>query len=803
MPIDLAVLGRRADPSKTVLLFGAGSSIPSGGPSSKQLTETLASRFEIDLSQPLELCDLATIIGIKHSRRALVDVLSEILDPLHPTRGLLNLPDFDWAGLYTTNYDQLIERAFAQRRKELRVVASNFDFDQSGNMSQQCLFKLHGTIGRDISLGHQDRLVISTSDYDLADDYREVLYAKFTEQLYTNDAIVIGHSLSDPDLRSIVERATRIKRSKGAPGNIALFAYESDDNQALIYESRGLEVCFGGIDEFFAEMAKRLRNMELLPGFSDDPLERARDVFPSTSMVSVERAAASSNLARMFSGGAASYADIARGWTFHRDFSDQLETQLADNNGKRIAFILGAAGMGKTTGARKALIQLHNRGIECWEHDSDFALPAASWAQIDDELRKRKRTGVLLVDNAHENLHEVNLLAESICKDDCPALKIVLVSSKPHWNPRLKAPQIFSDGTYYELGALSDREIDSLLNTLDSAGDISALVEQTFLGFSRVERRRRLAERCRADMFVCMKNIFASESFDEIILREYAELNHDYQDLYKRVAGMESVGVRVHRQLVLRALSVQADQVGRIIKDLDGIVEERTISEREGVYAWRIRHGVIADIVTKYKYTDQQEYFDFLESTIENINPSYQIEISSINDICDPSRGIGKVHDKGRQNVLLRKLISLAPRQRVPRHRLITNLIRLGEYESASAEIRLFENELRIDGPVQRYKVILLIDRARHAEGLMNEDRAALVLEAANLAEAGIQRFRDDKNMYRVYLEVGVAYLRYRPDRSIFDSAIGRAEAAYDRILDPELSNVIQKFRRIEQRFTV
>jgi hypothetical protein len=67
---------------------------------------------------------------------------------------------------------------------------------------------------------------------------------------------------------------------------------------------------------------------------------------------------------------------------------------------------------------------------------------------------------------------------------------------------------------------------------------VRALVEGGFSGFSRTERRRRLTQRCEADMFVCLKNIFASEKLDDIIIREYETLNLPFQEVYKTVAAM-------------------------------------------------------------------------------------------------------------------------------------------------------------------------------------------------------------------------------------------------------------------------
>lgn len=803
MPIDLQVLRRRTDPQKTILLFGAGSSVPSGGYTSQSLVQTLENRFAIDTGGSLQLPDIALVIEKKFGRRELVKALHEMIEPLRPAQGVLNLPDFDWAGIYTTNYDKVIERSYQRRNKMLNVISSNFDFSTSPLLGQQTLYKLHGTIDCDVVFGHQHRMIISGNDYDLTHDYRESLYARFTEQLFTNNAIIIGQSLADPDLRSVVDHAVKVKRDKGAPGHITLFAFTPDEHQALIYESRGLDVCFGGIDDFFAEMSQVLAPAPLLPGITDDPLDRARSVHPSTITVATATANETGNLSRMFNGSPANYADIIRGWTFERDFSEQIETQLSTADNGRISYVLGFAGSGKTTGVRKALIRLSDRGMHCWEHKNPYPLHSDAWKQIDDELRKRSEFGVLFIDDAHEVLHEVNDLVEDICNQETHGLKIVLASTKPQWNPRLKTPSIFSNGHCYEIGTLSSREIGSLLDMLETNTDIKALVEESFIGFNRSERQRRLAERCRADMFVCMRNIFASDSFDEIILREYAELGEDYQEVYRRVAGMEASGVKVHRQLVLRTIGIPAREVQRYLVDLEGIIEEITISERDGIFAWHVRHETIADIIARRKIADEDEYFQFLRSVVQKLNPSYPIEISSMNEMCDPKKGIGRIYDKEKQNRLLRQMISLAPRQRVPRHRLIRNLIDLGDFDNAGTEIRIFENELKLDGPVQRYKAVLMLERAKQASGILDEDRASMIKEAAALAESGVERFQDDKNLYRTYLEIGVTYLKYKPDRTIFDRAKELTHKAYDRILDPEIGRILRHFERVEQRFAV
>jgi hypothetical protein len=114
---------------------------------------------------------------------------------------------------------------------------------------------------------------------------------------------------------------------------------------------------------------------------------------------------------------------------------------------------------------RQALNRLVDRDVFCWEHVDDHALPWRDWVEIDKELKKRQRFGVLFIDNAHEHLSSVNTLIDALPKDGGNCLKIVVSSSKPQWNHRVKSSGFFTNCVSYEIGPLAENEIDSLLQT--------------------------------------------------------------------------------------------------------------------------------------------------------------------------------------------------------------------------------------------------------------------------------------------------------------------------------------------------
>src|SRR5207248_1765915 len=152
--------------------------------------------------------------------------------------------------------------------------------------------------------------------------------------------------------------------------------------------------------------------------------------------------------------------------------------------------------------------------------------------------------------------------------------------------PRNKSPHIFRRGTVAEVRELGDSDVRELVNLVRQQPEIGRLVQKSFSRLTRNEQIDRLRRKCSADMYVCLKNIFANMSLDNILLREFADLPAEQQDIYKTVGALEACGTRVHRQLLIRLLSIPTDTIAALLKLLEGIIFEYEIDAREGLYGW-------------------------------------------------------------------------------------------------------------------------------------------------------------------------------------------------------------------------
>jgi len=794
MAIELSRAVKDIQPERCVLFFGSGAALTSGAPSVEKIIRTIGTRFNID-PDGLSLREISQLAeGAHANRRELIAAVRTLFRDLKPAGGLLNLPLFQWKGLYTTNYDNLIEQTYSMRSSSLNVYSSNFDFSQAELPGGQKLFKVHGTIEKDVVDGNQSRIILTDDDYDLTTQYRDALFTRLQNDLVAAQLVIIGHSLADAHIKEIVERAVRLNAESHNHRQITLLIYTKDERRATLFEAKGIQVVFAGVDDFFAELARQSPSTTAVRTFTGDPLDAAPLLNGMVKNV-VHASSQSSNVSSMFNGWPGTYADIKAGMTFERTISRQIVSDLS-NGEVRYATIVGASGVGKTTAARQVLSQLSANHFHAWEHDHAQSLIPDAWRAVAARLAAEKQVGVLFVDEASSHLVEINRLIDNLSSDGHESLCVVLASSKASWTPRIKSIYLNRFGKEYVLRRVDSGEMDRLLSLVDQNSSVKALVESSFKGFSRYERRRRLVERCESDFFVCMRNIFASEKFDDIVLREYASLGVDAQSVYKTVAALESAGVQVHRQLILRLLGVRADGVNSLLESLSEIVIEKTVNEREGVYGWMGRHQVISHIIAKYKFADQEAIYDLLRRVIEESSPTYQIEVRSLRELCSQDFGIPRISDKITQNVLYRMVMSVVPGERVPRHKLIRNLIRMGDFEGAATEIRIFDADFREDGPVTRYKIDLMVARAESSPGLMREDRVAILQDATEFAEQALNKFGDNKYVLNAYANAALVWYRFTADTSVFDAAIEGLRAAENRTADPEISSMIARLSR-------
>jgi hypothetical protein len=689
-----------------------------------------------------------------------------------------------------------LERAYDRRGIEFHAIVTNYDFSKKVSAVSQPVYKIHGTISHDVVDGSKSRMILTSSDYDKALQYREFLFTRLASDMAGADLVIIGYSLSDPDIKAIIDNVLQIQsKMDGAGGQVYLLLYQRDDNRAKLFENRNVRVCFGGIDQFSEALTRHGPAVQSVTSTSLDPVQQSATLSATAIDVKHSLSAFRPEPSAMFNGWPARYSDVAAELTFPRTLTNTIIGQFKNETAQHVS-IIGAGGVGKTTCARQICVQLDAAGWICWEHKVDFDLPVDAWIEAAEKLEAAGQNGLLFIDEAHFHLPQINRLIERCGVMGLSRLRVLLAAPRGQWQHRTKAVALSKRGNEHSLSKLNSQEIDRLIMLVSGSNAIRPLVEGTFAGFSFQEKRTRLSSRCEADAFVCLRNIFATESFDDIILREYAQLKVDDQEIYRLVAAMEHAGIRVHRQLVVRLTNIAAGKIGAVLDNLVDVISEYDVSTRFGVYGWKVRHSVIAGIIAKYKFSDPTANLELFENVINNISPTYEIERRTINEMCNVDTGLPSIPDKDIQNRLLRKLISVAPGEPVPRHRLIRNLITLDKFDLAETEIRVFRSELGSDGPVARYQIACQLARAVNTPGIMDEDRLVILKKAESQAALSAERYSNNRGVLSMYCEVALEILKRTGDDTAFESAMKAMRAAEQRTEDEEIAKAVRGFER-------
>lgn len=789
----LSALASSLSPARTVLLFGAGASVSSGAPTAPEmcqfLQESLAGGERISES----LSELASLLEKRQSRRAVVDAVVSRLRPLTPDGALVTLATFPWPSLYTTNYDRLIEQAYQRARRPLSVVRSNAEWTAGHEPGVPVLYKLHGCISQDRCLGHTASMLLTESDYDDFASFRQLLFQRLQNDLAGCSVVVIGQSLRDRHLQSLLADVVRLHRAAAAPGRIHLLIYDYDAERAAIWRDRGI---YSTAEGSLADFARAIVDAHT-PASASIPLQASAGSAISiplqiaVSTVDLQNRSGVARPARLFSGAAADYADIDADLTFARaaERRDDLFQTLA-------LVITGVAGTGKTTLARRLLLSRAKEGALCFEHRPECQLVPETWLAFEAALRDTPERAILLVDDCPAFQRQVNALIRRLPAEDS-RLTLLVTADTSTWRLRQKDPRLYSHASAVLLQELTKDEIRDLRDLVMGRPAMRALVSEGFLALrGQAEQLYHLETRCSADMFVCLKALFSSETVDQIILREYAALGAPFSDVYRLTALLEAAGALPHRQMILRVGSFEPSLVSSALGVLDGLVFEEEAHAALGIYLWRTRHPEIARVLSAYKAADPSEFFSLLERVIESANPTYFCESRTLRELCSNERGIRALPDVRQRLALYRRIIEVLPADNVARHRLIGDLIRDENLVEAEAELRRAEAVLRFDPPLQRYRVRVELLRAKVATPLP-EDQRAVMRRALDLASHGIERFPDDKYMYTTYADVAEQWYRLTGDVAVLSSAREKLERAHDELLDPELRDRLQRLPRI------
>jgi hypothetical protein len=196
---------------EAALFVGAGISREAGYVDWKNLLKDISEELGLDVDRESDLVALAQFhVNHRKGRDRINQLLiDEFLENVQLTQSHHVIASLPVHTVWTTNYDDLLETAFANANKRTDVKRKKEDFATSRRRTDVTIYKMHGDKTDPASA------VLTKEDYETYDTSRELFTIALKGDLARKTFLFLGVSFSDPNLVYILSRVRQLLESNG------------------------------------------------------------------------------------------------------------------------------------------------------------------------------------------------------------------------------------------------------------------------------------------------------------------------------------------------------------------------------------------------------------------------------------------------------------------------------------------------------------------------------------------------------------------------------------------------------------
>lgn len=626
---------------EAILFLGAGASKGACGPHGEKpldgdkLRDVLSDRF---LGGALKDKPLAQVAEYAKSESSLADVqavINELFSPLEPADFHLLIPSFRWHAIVTTNYDFIVERAYAKNDNPLQELApiirdGDRITEKLRNPSAVPYLKLHGCLSArtDPSLP----LILASAEYAKHRHGRDRLFTYFQDWARENPVIFCGYDVADPNIQQILFDLSDlgINRPEYAivrPG-LTEFDIRYWQSRRFVPSKTTFEEFLRRLDSHLPQHARvvstlKKRDASSIQGwiqrghptdqlllYVDQVLEHVRGGMPYKAVSPSD----------FYRGEAYTWSPIIQDLDVRRRITDDILIEavldMPERSIPRVYLVKGHAGSGKSVTLRRIAWDAateHGRLV--------FWLRAGGYLRHDLIRELYGLTGeriFVVIEDAIPHLDDLVVLVRQAERDQLP-VTLILAARSNEWNV-VSGDLDLHVTKDYELRDLSHSEIDNLLAKLVSTHCLGALES-----LAEEERRNFFVLSAERQLLVALHEATAGRTFEEIVVDEYSKVvPREAQTLYLDVCTLHRFKVGVRAGLISRVSEVTFTYFqDRLFKPLEHLVQAHfDPSTRD--YAYQTRHSVIADLVFRHVLSDQEKRADQIIRIVRSMNVDFE-----------------------------------------------------------------------------------------------------------------------------------------------------------------------------------
>lgn len=641
VPLEIPLGLRTAIESGGCVLFlGAGigahlrDSTGKALPDGEQLAHELALAFKIDCGENYDLTRIADAVELHHTRAELEAFLKKRFANVTPDETLQWLISFRWKAIYTTNYDNGIERAYellAEPQQSPKTISITSELVSQDPRFDVPIYHLHGALfGPD-----RPHIIITSEDYARFRDRRKMLFEALKLDFASATVLYIGYSNRDPNWHTVLAEIRAEFYPSEMPTSYRITPVVDPLDCEILKAKKRIETVPGSLADFHTAGAMQLKAEkidkgsldrikdktpnDLLPAFQRAPVAVAR-LLNSWTYVNGAAFHETPNIQIFLKGDRPNWALVGAKQYFERDIEDEVYDALIDyatseGTKPKTCVIHGPAGYGTTTllmALAARLVNEHAGPVFMLKPGRDLIEGDVLFAASLLEMKP-----FFFVDNAADYAGAIAVAMQRLKESGLPGM---LVLGDRTNELRQSIPRI--QGQDFEIEPLSEPEANRLLDYLEKHTALGALEP-----LSRDMRLAAVMKGYLKELLVVMREATEDKSFDAILVDEFWGMKNELaRRLYLTVCCFHQHGAYVRDDLLSKLLDTTLIELYRQTADwTEGVVIFEPLGRSEESYSARARHRIIAAVVWERcgQGTNQSQ---IVQDALDALNLTYRMD---------------------------------------------------------------------------------------------------------------------------------------------------------------------------------
>ena len=645
-----AVKGTRVIP-----FLGAGASkeaVDSDGsrpPDADQLRDVLAQRF---FGKPIPNRDLMTVaeMAIRNgSGQSLVfEEIRKILAPFEPGDAHHALADFNWRMIATTNYDLLIENAYAdvksRRQNLVRFVKDDEPVEARLQETERPLpyLKLHGCLDhihdRDIPP------ILTKESYSRYKSNRTRLFGRVVDYAHESTLLFIGYRLDDPHIRDLIYDIGVEKRPRWF-----MVTPDAEDYDIDYWGTQNVGIIRCRFGEFMQALSDEIpplfRQLAQSTETADFPIRKhfqtnepeseklRRALSKDLTYIHANMPTEEQSPEQFYQGYDTGWGGIVSRFDVRRKVEDELlfKALLENENptGPKLIMLRGTAGSGKTIALKRTAFEAATASgaLVLWLEEG-----GALHFDVILELHELSRQPIyVFIDQIGFRVAQVLSFLKSARVRSLPVI-VIGAERDADWHNYCGALDAEFPPEFLRVGNLSMAEVEGLVDLLARYGCLGLLGR-----LSRDDQVAAFLDKNRADrqLLVALHELTLGKPFEKIILEEHQRIFPEQaQQLYLDIATMHQFSVNVRAGIISRISGIAfEDFQSQFLEPLRSIIRVEK-DPYSGDLCYKTRHSRVAAIVFRETCPDDQSKAAQLQRIVEGLDVGYSVDKRALEEIC-------------------------------------------------------------------------------------------------------------------------------------------------------------------------